>query len=329
MGCRDRDRAARSRSSPTARPRSQITSVFDGAGATATRTATIRFCRRAPLLGPSPPSTAPRSTSTSASRPRPPPAPTATTRSSVSSTAGAGRSSASATHAAVARRRLRRLQHERPRLGRLLRRPPTANRLAAGLRRGLHPPDGHPLRGPRRAGASPAASPTQGVADGPRRDRRHRRLLRRRHLDGARPRCATARCSPDGSLVPWAAPAASRCRSPPPRPRSPGPTSPTRCSPTAPPSTTSPTRPTSARRRPPIGVMKQSFVAGLYAAGLGDRQLRAARHRPRRRPDQLVRARSTPASPTTRTRSRRTSSTSSPPTTPRTTSTTRSRPRRC
>ena len=38
-----------------------------------------------------------------------------------------------------------------------------------------------------------------------------------------------------------------------------------------------------------IGVMKQSFVAGLYATGPGAEQLRAARHRPRRRPDHLVR----------------------------------------
>ena len=39
-----------------------------------------------------------------------------------------------------------------------------------------------------------------------------------------------------------------------------------------------------------IGVMKQSFVAGLYATGLATQQLRAAGHRPRRRPRTLVRA---------------------------------------
>ena len=49
-------------------------------------------------------------------------------------------------------------------------------------------------------------------------------------------------------------------------PTSPGPTSPTRCCRTATRSTTSPTRPTSQRGR--VGVMKQSFVAGLYATGL-------------------------------------------------------------
>ena len=52
-------------------------------------------------------------------------------------------------------------------------------------------------------------------------------------------------------------------------------------------------------RRPPIGVMKQSFVAGLYGLGRRTSNYAPAGVRPRRRPDQLVRARSTPASPTT------------------------------
>ena len=38
-----------------------------------------------------------------------------------------------------------------------------------------------------------------------------------------------------------------------------------------------------------IGVVKQSFVAGLYGDRPGAEQLRAAGHRSRRRPDDLVR----------------------------------------
>ena len=48
--------------------------------------------------------------------------------------------------AAVARRWLRGLQHERPRLGQLLRRHDPKR--SAGVRERLQPPDGHPLRGP-------------------------------------------------------------------------------------------------------------------------------------------------------------------------------------
>ena len=163
-----------------------------------------------------------------------------------------GRLEAWARQRRLDRRRLRLLLDERPRLGHFLRRHrPEAH--AARVRERLQPPDGHPLRGPRRAGDLRGARRPGGRrsdrgrgADRPAEDRRHRRLLRRRHLDGARraqgpqdgPGRTTARSSP-GSAT-----AASRCGSRPRSPTSRGPTSPTRCSRTGTRSTTSSTRPT-------------------------------------------------------------------------------------
>ena len=57
-------------------------------------------------------------------------------------------------------------------------------RLRPGLRQRLHPPDRQPLRGPRRAGVRRPAR--RRGPDRPAADRRDRRLLRRRHVDGAR-----------------------------------------------------------------------------------------------------------------------------------------------
>ncbi len=75
-----------------------------------------------------------------------------------------------------------------------------------------------------------------------------------------------------------------------------------------------------------IGVMKQSFVAGPLRDRPGDEQLRAARHRPRCGPRQLVRADQRRRALRPEPARRRTSSTRSRPTTPPTTSTTRSPP---
>ena len=183
--------------------------------------------------------------------------------------------------------RLRGLQHERPRLGQLLRRPATpTGSPTRSCADGLQPPDGHPLRGPRRAVPSPAAR--RRGRRRPAEDRRHRRLLRRRHLDGARRRSRTARCSPTARSSPGRAPSGTPMRSP--RRRREIPWTDLAYS-------LMPERPHARLRRrrsllgtAAIGVMKQSFVAGLYALGPGDRQLRAAGHRPRRGPDHLVRA---------------------------------------
>ena len=78
-----------------------------------------------------------------------------------------------------------------------------------------------------------------------------------------------------------------------------------------------------------IGVMKQSFVSGLYATGQATSNYAPAGHRPRRRPDHLVRVDQRRRALRHRTRCRRTSSTRSPRTTRPTTSTTPRRPRRC
>ncbi len=119
---------------------------------------------------------------------------------------------------------------------------------------------------PRRCSGGARATPAR--PDRPAGDRVHRRLLRRRHLDGAR-RPRNRQMMPDGTLVPWierrrqadedrrrAAQhpldrprllAAAQRRHPRLRRR--------RALP----------RP---QRRPPIGVLKQSFVAGLFGLGL-------------------------------------------------------------
>ncbi len=77
-----------------------------------------------------------------------------------------------------------------------------------------------------------------------------------------------------------------------------------------------------------IGVMKQSFVSGLYAIGQATQQLRAAGHRPGRGPGHLVRVDQRRRALRRATRCPATSSTRSPSTTRRTTSRIRSRPRR-
>ncbi len=124
----------------------------------------------------------------------------------------------------------------------------------------LQPPDGHPLRGARRAGASRRSLADDGRSPiDPQRDRRDRRLLRRRHLDGARARSRTARCSPTARSCPGRARAASRCRSPRRSPTSRGPTSPTRCMPNG--HTLDYVADAPYWRASRIGVMKQSFVS--------------------------------------------------------------------
>ena len=91
--------------------------------------------------------------------------------------------------AALARPWLRHLLDDRPRLPRVVRlgRPHRRGRRpAAGrrLRQRLRAPDRQPLRGPRRAGVRRPARRRE--PDRPAADRRDRRLLRRRHVDGAR-----------------------------------------------------------------------------------------------------------------------------------------------
>ena len=87
-------------------------------------------------------------------------------------------------HAAVPQCRLRDLQHDHARLRPVVRQ----RRIAVGrperLCRRPRAPDGHALRGPRRAGARRAAG-RRGTHVS-RADRCDRRLLRRRHVDGAR-----------------------------------------------------------------------------------------------------------------------------------------------
>ena len=151
----------------------------------------------------------------------------------------------------------------------------------AGLRRRLRAPDRHPLRGPRRAGVRRHAR--RRGPDRPAADRRDRRLLRRRHVDGAgrapRPQDAARRQprpvdEPRTAAMQIAAAA----------PTSPGPTSPTRWPRTAAPSTTSPTRPTRAA----IGVEKQSLsTASTSPASARPASTRPAGTRPDRRPDRL------------------------------------------
>ena len=90
------------------------------------------------------------------------------------------------------------------------------------LCRRVRAPDGHALRGPRRAGAGGAAGGRgTHVLHA---DRCDRRLLRRRHVDGARRRSRTARCCRTARSSPGRARAARRCRSRPRRRRSRGPT---------------------------------------------------------------------------------------------------------
>ena len=196
----------------------------------------------------------------------------------------------------------------------------------ARVRGRLHPPDGHPLRGPRRAG----------VRRPPRR-RGRRRGPTRSALPAAptaaasrwrSPRCATARCSPTARSSAGRAPAATRLSL----------------------AAAAPEIPWTdlAYSLLPNGATLD-YVADAPYLGRGDRDRgdeAVVRRRPLRAPvpppattrppgtdpdaDLTTGTRSsTPASPTTPTRSPPTSSTSSPPTTPRTTSTTRSRPRRC
>ena len=80
----------------------------------------------------------------------------------------------------------------------------------------------------------------------------------------------------DGTLVPWVSDGGKAMQIAAASPTSPGPTSPTRCSRTAHTLDYVADAPYLASATA-IGVMKQSFVAGLYGTGLGDQQLRAAR----------------------------------------------------
>ena len=107
-------------------------------------------------------------------------------------------------HPALGRRRLRGLQHERPRLGSLLRQiRPVGGSRRSGLRKRLQPPDGRSLRSPRRPVPDVRARRRRGRR--PDEDRRHRKLLRRRHLD--RPGALRNReMLPDRRLVPWKSP---------------------------------------------------------------------------------------------------------------------------
>ena len=123
-------------------------------------------------------------------------------------------------------KRLRRLQHERPRLGQLLRRRGPRETEPDQMRRGLQPPDGRPLRG--------AGRPVPDL--GARRRRRRAAAEDRRHrlsptAAGCRwrsPPCATGRCCPTAPSSPGPARTGRRWRS---RRRcrsGPGPTWPTR-----------------------------------------------------------------------------------------------------
>ena len=146
--------------------------------------------------------------------------------------------------AALARPRLRHLLDDRPRLPRVVRLGGITDRRRHGVRRRLRAPDRQPLRGPRRAGVRRPARRRE--PDRPAADRRDRRLLRRRHVHGARRAQEPQGDARTTASSPGRARTASRCRSRPPRRTSPGPTSPTRCSRTAARSTTSPTLPTRA-----------------------------------------------------------------------------------
>ena len=130
------------------------------------------------------------------------------------------------------------------------------------VRRRLRPPDGHPLRGARRTGLHRAPRGRGARRSG--RDRRERRLVRRRHVDGARraqePPDAPRR-QPDGLGV---AGRHARSRSRARLPRSRGPTSRTRWSPTAAPSTTSPMLRTSATSTGSAS-RRRRYVNELYA----------------------------------------------------------------
>ena len=155
----------------------------------------------------------------------------------------------------------------------------------ARLRQRLHPPDRQPLRGratPRSSRAARRRGP-----DRPAAHRRDRRLVRRRHVDGARrlqgPQDA-ARRQPRPLDEPRRQADADRGRG---ADMARGPTSPTRWCRTAARSTTSPTRPTDGRA---IGVDE----AVLRQRPLRDRAKHRAttrrRDRPRRRPDGWQRA---------------------------------------
>ena len=145
-------------------------------------------------------------------------------------------------HAAVPQRRLRDVQHDHARLRPVMRHHRRPHRRPDGVHRRPRAPDGHPLRGARRPGARrPAGRRGPHVVHA---DRRDRRLLRRRHVDGARgpqePQDASGRLADAHGR----ARTGRRCRSRRPRRRSRGRTCPTRSSRTAARSTTSPTRPT-------------------------------------------------------------------------------------
>ena len=139
----------------------------------------------------------------------------------------------------------------------------TRRRPRGRLRRRLRAPDRQPLRGPRRAGVRRPARRRE--PDRPAADRRDRRLLRRRHVDGARRAQEPQGAARTTASSPGRARTASRCRSRRRRRTSPGPTSPTRCSRTAARSTTSPTLPTRAGS----GSRSSRCVGGLYFSGLG------------------------------------------------------------
>ncbi len=241
------------------------------------------------------PSTALRSTSTSASRPRPRAAPTATSRSSALFH-GWGGSKLRPHQRRLDRRRLRLLLDERPRLGQLSCGGTDPKRTQPVCAERLQPPDGHALRGPRRAGdlrgaRRPGRRPARPRGEGLI-DPQEIGVTGGSYGGGISMALAALKNrkmipAGDGTLIPWVSDGGKPMRIAAAQPDIPWTDLAYSLQPNG--HTLDYVVDSPYMQRGRIGVMKQSFVSGLYATGQATQQLRAAGHRPRRRPDHLVR----------------------------------------